>query len=171
MAQKNPRNRRHSQSKSTLPQTDYQAAFNRSDQLIRLDYTNGGDIVLGNNGNNQLVGGSSDDILDGGAGNDQYIGNAGQDTFVVSVDQGTDTIVNYERGVDVMGLANGLTFSDLSIVQQGSDSLIRANGETSTVVQGVHASQLGEDDFTSVRHTRFEGLLLPVSPQDLVHMD
>ncbi|MGB3614497.1 MAG: hypothetical protein WBA10_11960, partial [Elainellaceae cyanobacterium] len=75
----------------------------------------GDDIVLGGSGNDVLNGGGGDDLLDGGKGNDTYRGKGGRDTFVIQVGQGRDRILDFKAGVDVIGLAKGLVFEDLSL--------------------------------------------------------
>ena len=80
----------------------------------------GNDVLLGNGGDDLLYGGSGDDELEGGAGDDELQGNSGADTFVFhesavgmriaqsfsvansngSTDLGSDTIVDFQPGVD-----------------------------------------------------------------------
>ncbi|HHP7244523.1 MAG TPA: hypothetical protein ACFE0H_07545 [Elainellaceae cyanobacterium] len=123
----------------------------------------GDDIVLGGNGNDMLNGGSGDDILDGGRGRDKYRGKAGSDIFVIRKGQGSDQILDFKDGVDMIGLAKGLAFEDLSIQQGSNRSIIRVDDEKLAVVRGVQATQLGVDDFVSIDYTRFEGMKVPVA--------
>ena len=148
-----------------------QATESNHDHILRLEYNPGDDIVLGDSGDDVLVGGSGDDILDGGTGKNTYLGKAGCDTFVLHEGHGYSHILDFQDGVDVIGLTSGLTFEDLDIVQQGNDSLIRIDGYKLAVVKSIQAEQLGVEDFVSVRFSQFEGLRLPVAPQVLVHMD
>ena len=129
----------------------------------RISAKGGDDVLLGGLGNDVLNGGSGDDILDGGPGNDEYIGKAGNDTFVVCKGQGSDRVQDFQDGVDVIGLAKGLAFEDLDIVQRGNKSIISTEGEKLAVVKGVQADQLGSEDFVSVDYTRFEGMRVPVA--------
>ncbi|MGJ3245542.1 MAG: calcium-binding protein [Elainellaceae cyanobacterium] len=122
----------------------------------------GNDIVLGGNGNDVLNGGSGDDILDGGKGRDQYRGQGGSDVFVIREGQGRDRILDFKDGVDVIGLAKGLEFEDLSFNQQGNNTLIRVEDEKLAIVKGVAVDQLSAEDFVSVDYTRFEGMRVPV---------
>ncbi|ESA38604.1 calcium-binding protein [Leptolyngbya sp. Heron Island J] len=141
-------------------------------QVIHLEYdSNGGDIILGTSRDDVLVGDNGDDILDGKEGNDDYIGGLGSDTFVFRQGHGTDNILDFQNGVDHIGLANGLLFEDLNLVQQGDDVLILVYDQTLGMVSDIQASQLTAEDFISVPSTQFEGLILPVSPQTLVNMD
>ena len=115
----------------------------------------GNDSLFGDEGNDTLWGDDGDDILVGGLGNDTLIGDnfssgAGSDTFVLAVGAGTDTIVDFEVGTDVIGLADGLTFIGISLATQGDDTLIQAGTETLAIVQGVNATDLTEDAFVPV---------------------
>jgi Ca2+-binding RTX toxin-like protein len=96
----------------------------------------GGDSLLGGAGNDYLYGGSGNDVLDGGAGNDRLDGGAGDDTYLFGKGSGQDTIyyVNETRAdkLDVVKLV-GLNSSDISIVQEGYDLLIRINGTTDSL--------------------------------------
>jgi Ca2+-binding RTX toxin-like protein len=54
----------------------------------------------GGSGNDTLVGASGDDILDGGDGSDVLTGGAGADVFVFDGASGTDTLTDFESGLD-----------------------------------------------------------------------
>lgn len=116
-----------------------------NDRLIGAD---GDDELLGNIGNDRLFGEAGDDLLRGGDGDDILIGGQGGDTFVLVAGEGTDNIVDFEQGLDLIGLTGGLTFEAVNIVQQGSNALILVGDETLATVSGVTA--LTEVDFTTV---------------------
>ena len=59
----------------------------------------GDDILTGNNGNDRLFGMGGNDTMTGGAGNDRFI-------FVASFNNGTDTITDFQDGVDKIVLAD-----------------------------------------------------------------
>ncbi|HHP7230983.1 MAG TPA: spondin domain-containing protein, partial [Xenococcaceae cyanobacterium] len=75
----------------------------------------GNDSLLGEMGNDLLQGGSGDDLLDGGVGNDLLQGGGGEDRFVIAPDQGVDTILDFQDGIDSLVLAGGLNFGQLAI--------------------------------------------------------
>ena len=87
----------------------------------------GNDILYGGAGNDTLYGQALDDTLDGGTGKDTYSGGTGSDTFVIRVGDGSTTlseanvILDFEDGTDVIGLADGLQFSSLTIEQGSGD--------------------------------------------------
>jgi 2',3'-cyclic-nucleotide 2'-phosphodiesterase (5'-nucleotidase family) len=95
----------------------------------------GNDILLGGAGNDQLWGDDGDDLLWGGLGDDiltgdDFSGGQGSDTFVLALGEGTDTVVDFEVGIDVIGLAWGLGVGDLSVSQSGADTLVTAGDAT-----------------------------------------
>ncbi|MEL7143213.1 MAG: Ig-like domain-containing protein [Cyanobacteria bacterium J06643_4] len=117
--------------------------------LDRLIGGQGDDILVGGDGNDSLLGDAGNDRLFGDAGNDLIKGGAGNDTFVLAVGVGTDNIADFEQGIDTIGLAGGLTFGALNIVQESTNrSLILFGDETLARVSGANA--LTEADFTTV---------------------
>jgi 2',3'-cyclic-nucleotide 2'-phosphodiesterase (5'-nucleotidase family) len=104
----------------------------------------GNDELYGEDGNDALWGDDGDDLLRGGSGNDilvgdDFSGGNGADTFVLAVGEGTDTIVDFEVGVDLIQLENGITFEDLTLTASGSSVGIVVDDEALAVVQGVTA--------------------------------
>jgi glycerophosphoryl diester phosphodiesterase len=86
----------------------------------------GDDELYGDEGNDSLWGDDGDDTLRGGLGDDiltgdDFSGGSGSDTFILAVGEGTDTILDFEIGVDFIGLADGLTFGQLTLTQTGSN--------------------------------------------------
>ncbi|NEO29619.1 MAG: calcium-binding protein [Symploca sp. SIO3C6] len=111
----------------------------------------GNDTLFGGVGNDQLWGDDGDDILHGGLGNDTLTGDDsgngyGIDTFVIAIGEGTDTIMDFETGVDLIGMADGLTFSQLSL----QDNEIRLGDEILATFNGVNTTSLSESSFVSV---------------------
>jgi Ca2+-binding RTX toxin-like protein len=107
----------------------------------------GDDTILGNAGRDRLEGEAGDDNLNGGQGNDILIGGIGDDRlrgaagrdqfwFDASLNEGTDTIVDFQDGRDLLRI-EGAEFNDLilstqvvggdnvAIVQIGSGTVIR----------------------------------------------
>lgn len=117
----------------------------------RLYGDNGNDILLGDMGNDILYGGAGDDLINGGEGSDRLYGNAGIDTFVLASGMGTDTIYDFENGVDLLQLDGGLSFGQLEITQSGSSTKINfaETGETLATLLRTNATLITEADFTS----------------------
>lgn len=108
----------------------------------------GNDQLYGEQGEDYLDGGRGNDVLRGGLDNDTLLGGRGVDVFVLALGEGVDTILDYGRGEDLIGLVD-LTFDDLSIEQSGEDATISANGEVLAVLTGVDALTLDEADVFS----------------------
>ncbi|MDY7020709.1 MAG: alkaline phosphatase D family protein, partial [Cyanobacteriota bacterium] len=106
----------------------------------------GDDILNGDEGNDSIWGDDGDDLIRGGLGNDiltgdDFSGGQGSDVFVLAIGEGTDTITDFEVGVDLIGLAEGLTFAELSI----SGNTIAVGDEILATV--LEVTELSESDF------------------------
>jgi Ca2+-binding RTX toxin-like protein len=109
------------------------------------------DTLTGSTRKDQLSGAAGDDILlRGGIGNNQLSGGAGIDTFVLAPGEGTDTITDFMVDQDRIGLAEGLSFGQLTITQDGSDTLIRltSDNELLAVLSEVQSNSLTAADFS-----------------------
>jgi hypothetical protein len=120
----------------------------------RIGGKGGNDELHGDQGDDQIWGDDGDDILRGGLGNDtltgdDFSGGSGRDTFVLAAGEGTDTIVDFHNGEDFIGLAGGLEFGQLSINQQGNNTLIAFETETLAVLNGV-TNPLTSADFVAI---------------------
>ncbi|NET41693.1 DUF6851 domain-containing protein [Okeania sp. SIO2B3] len=113
------------------------------------------DLIPGGDGNDLLYGGKGNDIVDGGAGidiigghrgDDVLIGGPGGDRFDFALGHGNDIIVDFEDGIDAIGLEDGLSFEQLSISQIGNDTRISVD-QLSITLQGVAESSIGANDF------------------------
>ncbi|HHP7230801.1 MAG TPA: calcium-binding protein, partial [Xenococcaceae cyanobacterium] len=119
---------------------------------------NGNDVANGGNGNDRLNGGDGNDTLTGGTGVDMLSGNGGADTFVIQAVATGDRIVlqDFTDGVDVMGLADGLSFSDLSIINNsaGTATLIKETSSNNTlaVLSGIdsNVTVIDSSDFVTL---------------------
>ncbi|MFQ6550605.1 calcium-binding protein [Aestuariibius sp. 2305UL40-4] len=131
-----------------------------------------GDQLYGEDGNDQLFGGRADDILDGGTGNDilqgdrgsdRIIGGAGSDTltggtygtyadvFVFSMNDGTDTITDFEKDEDKIEFTiAGLDFSDLVVTDSVNGAQITYGTTDSITLTGISTADLTEDHFVFV---------------------
>ena len=110
----------------------------------------GNDTLYGGKGDDCLAGGIGDDWLIGGLGNDTLQGGSGRDYFILTARQGSDLIVDFTKGEDVLILTGGLTVDRLSFTQQNSATFITiANtGELLAVLNG--ASAIGQQDLTII---------------------
>jgi hypothetical protein len=116
----------------------------------------GNNTLEGGAGNDTLLGGLGNDILRGGNGNDILTGGRGSDTFVLALSEGTDTITDFNRSADKIGLANGLSFGQLTI-QQGVGSNVKntlisssSNHELLAILSGVQAITINGSLFVAL---------------------
>lgn len=112
----------------------------------------GSDTLVGGFGRDTLVGGAGDDMLFGGDREDIHTGGSGSDQFIFNfvLDEGGDTITDFEDGLDTIVLLNS-GFSDVSefnLTQVGADTVISFdNGNLGLVLQGVDIATLDNSDF------------------------
>ena len=117
------------------------------------DYLSGGadnDLLGGCEGNDTLIGGKGNDTLMGSVGEDSLIGGAGFDRFLLSANSGIDIIADFEDGKDLLMLANGLTFEQLTITENSGATLIQfgETGEIIAALNGVSPSIISASDFS-----------------------
>lgn len=106
---------------------------------------NGADLLRGDRGNDVLDGGAYQDTLIGGAGNDTLRGGSGPDVFVFSKNSGRDVVQDFDPRSDTLQF-DGLQESDLSIREQGGNTVITATGLRVTLID-EDLSDLGSDNF------------------------
>ncbi|NJR21481.1 MAG: calcium-binding protein [Richelia sp. CSU_2_1] len=116
----------------------------------RINGGDGSDSIYGGRGNDLLTGGNGDDLLVGQIGEDTLIGGLGSDVFLLAPQQGIDTILDFEKGQDLIGLSGGLNFSQLSITSANNATLISvaSSGQVLASLRGVAPNLLGVEDFT-----------------------
>ncbi len=121
----------------------------RNDDLLSGD--RGSDTIYGGRGNDTLLGGNGDDFLSGDFGIDVLTGGDGSDRFAIQPSRDPDTVLDFTVGEDFLELVNGLQFSDVSLEQNGLNTLVRrnSNGESLVVLDNVLASSIGSSEFIS----------------------
>ncbi|MEG4292804.1 Ig-like domain-containing protein, partial [Microcoleus sp. D2B6] len=110
--------------------------------------SNAKDILTGGAGNDALYGGNGKDDLTGGTGNDILTGGNGSDTFIFAASDGTDTITDFNDGLDYIGLSGGLTFGQLSF--SGSNIIVTSTTEILATLTGINTTTLTSADFLTV---------------------
>ena len=102
------------------------------------------------NGNDTLQGGDGDDILFGGSGNDSLAGGTGADTYQFTASAGTDTIIGYDAGEDVIELfyRSNEHIADASDLSLTNGTLNWASGDQEQVVaivfHGITSSDIND---------------------------
>jgi len=112
------------------------------------DTGGGKDVLFGGAGDDTILGGNGKDDITGGLGDDSLTGGNASDTFIFAEGDGTDTITDYEVGLDLIGLSGGLTFNDL--VFSGNDIILTSINETLATLTGVDTTTLTSGDFVIV---------------------
>jgi Ca2+-binding RTX toxin-like protein len=113
----------------------------------RLSGGRGNDVLWGGQGDDQLWGGKGNDVLCGGLGDDQLWGGKGQDIFTLEINSGFDVVADFRDGQDVIKLSSGLELGQLSIVQQGRNTLIQSEGQSLMLLSNVRADRITAADF------------------------
>ncbi|MEL7039511.1 MAG: esterase-like activity of phytase family protein [Cyanobacteria bacterium J06592_8] len=112
----------------------------------------GDDELFGEAGNDHIWGDDGDDLLRGGLGDDvltgdDFSGGEGADTFVLAAGEGTDTITDFEVGIDQIKLID-LMVDDVSVSVSGSNTVIEFNDEILAIIEGVNG--LNTDAFVEM---------------------
>ncbi len=110
--------------------------------------------IIGSAYDDTLIGDNQSNVIRGGEGNDWLLGDAGEDTFILASGEGTNTIADFETGIDRIGLSDGLEFEQL-LISPGSDAnqtqiAIADTGESLAILLGIDSSMINADDFILV---------------------
>lgn len=120
----------------------------------RLGGKGGNDSLYGESGDDILYGDAGDDLLYGGLGNDKLYGDdndsSGADTFFLAAGEGTDMIMDFEAGQDMIGLTGSLSFGQLTVSADGDNAVIAAGDETLATVMKTSVDALTESAFMTV---------------------
>lgn len=117
-------------------------------------YGGSGDDKLFSSVNDSLFGGDGDDVLFAGqAGGNRLSGGGGADQFWIansSLPTSKNIVTDFAIGVDVIGLGGiGVTqFSALTLLQQGSDTLVKTGNTELASLVGITSTSLTANDFT-----------------------
>ncbi|QSJ14991.1 FG-GAP repeat protein [Nostoc sp. UHCC 0702] len=109
---------------------------------------NGDDTLYGGGGTDYLTGGNGNDLLYGGIGSDILTGNNGNDIFAFAAGSGTDTITDFSKGNDLIGLYGGLSFGQLSF--SASNIKVTSTNEILATLTGINTTTLTAADFVTL---------------------
>jgi Ca2+-binding RTX toxin-like protein len=98
-----------------------------------LSGSNGWDFIDGGTGIDTLSGGAGNDILRGGKDTDYLYGGAGNDSYLFNRGDGADSVYD-DSGFDVLQFGVGITISDVSIRQSGTDLTVTVRDPANTDV-------------------------------------
>ncbi len=121
------------------------SSFTLPANVENLTYTGSGSFVgIGNSGANVIAGGAHDDILTGGGGADRFVFSAPSGHDIINDFTADNASADHDL-IDLQG--RGLTFADLTIVQNGSNTDITLHGADTIHLVGVTAAQIDAGDF------------------------
>lgn len=103
-----------------------------------LNGNGGNDRIYGGDGNDRIIGGGDDDVLYGDNPNDNNDNEGFADTFVFDINDGTDRILDFEAGLDVIEFVGGGSVADLTFEHKGEDTTIITYGNTVITVFDAH---------------------------------
>ena len=104
--------------------------FDQYDCAETITGTDYDDIIYGNGGNDTLYGGNGNDILSGGTGHDRLEGGSGDDIYVWNLNDGIDTISDYQ-GTNKIKFGANIAEANLSFAQVGNNLRIIVNNDPS----------------------------------------
>jgi Ca2+-binding RTX toxin-like protein len=114
----------------------------------------GADSIQGQGGNDTVEGGLGDDVLSGGASaRDYFVFHEYHEREPVDATWGHDVITDFEDGLDLIDFRNSaefgreIQFSDLTITQDGADTLITGPDDESIRLLNISASNITSADF------------------------
>jgi glycerophosphoryl diester phosphodiesterase len=113
-------------------------------------YGGSGDDKLFSNVNDSLFGGDGDDVLFAGQqGGNRLSGGAGADQFWIAnanVPTSKNIVTDFAIGIDKIGLG-GIRVSNLTVLQQGSDTLVKIGNIELASLVGIASTSLTINDF------------------------
>ena len=112
----------------------------------------GNDALFGGKDNDLILGGVGDDRLSGDGGDDTLSGGDGSDRFSLATGKGTDAIVDFVVGEDLVELTGGLTFAQLSVLQSGNDTeiTVTSTNEVLATLNGIDATTVDGSSFVAI---------------------
>jgi hypothetical protein len=109
--------------------------------------TQANDTIRGLGGNDTIRGLGGNDRIDGGNGKNVLFGNAGSDVFKLKKGKDMNIIKDF-KSIDRLSLGSGMQFDDLTISQQGRNTMISAGQDVLAKLNGVKSNRITESSFT-----------------------
>ncbi len=130
------------------------------DDLIDLSTSLGNNQVFGEEGNDTFILGTNDVVV-GGLGSDRFFVTSGgnntltggedSDRFwiaIAEIPDAANTITDFELGIDILGVSGlGINFDDLSISQDGDNTVISIQSQNLAILLDTNANSLSADNF------------------------
>ena len=131
----------------------------------------GNDTINGGGGNDKITTGAGNDVVDAGDGDDEIsvadggnkivTGGSGSDLYKISSFTGDITIADFaindpNEKIDLKGISNIFSFSDLVISQVGADAVIQLSASQKIILENIDKNLLSADRFT-LYNNHFDG--------------
>jgi Ca2+-binding RTX toxin-like protein len=104
------------------------------------------DVISGDAGRDFLSGGTGRDTVDGGTGSDTLYGGSGADSFVFQQGDGSDSIRDFQNGLDRISVQGAGGYGNLWFISASNGTWVDY-GNGSVFVQGATRAQLDASDF------------------------
>ncbi len=128
------------------------------DDILDASQGKGGNRLYGGVGNDTLFAGTNDflsggdgnDILYAGKGGNTLYGGAGADKFYLlynGAPTSTNTVADFEVGVDSLVLLGAGDFSKVTLTAKGADTLVATGGKDLALLTGIQSSTLTASSF------------------------
>jgi hypothetical protein len=100
--------------------------------------------------NTNIIGTDQGDIIYGGIGSFVITSGAGRDFILTALNEGLDTITDFQIDIDHILLPRGLTYDQLTFSQMGENTLISFENQGLLVLNGVTSRHLTVNDFIPI---------------------
>ncbi|MEM7594709.1 MAG: endonuclease/exonuclease/phosphatase family protein, partial [Cyanobacteria bacterium P01_A01_bin.83] len=133
------------------------------DDSLKATESSGGNTIFGGSGSDEFFLGTADSLL-GNEGDDLFFalrggentitGGAGTDQFWLAsaeIPDSPNTVVDFTLTEDVIGLGGlGISFDDISLTQQESDTIVALGDDDLGILQGIAADSLDTNSFVFI---------------------
>ena len=127
---------------------DNNGAIDNGSSYVVYGFSTSSNTKMGTTGNDTMTGSANDERFIGRSGDDTITTGAGSDVLVFDSTWGDDTVTDFEDGIDMFDMRDSdLNFSDLTITQSGSDTLIEDGSGNSITLTGITSTDITADDF------------------------
>jgi glycerophosphoryl diester phosphodiesterase len=134
------------------------------DDILDASQGKGGNRLYGGDGqdtlfagaNDLISGGDGNDILFAGKGGNTLYGGAGADKFYLTssgLPTSANTVGDFEIGIDkmlILGVAGVTGYSNVSLTQQGTDTLVKVSNKDIALLTGIQSSSLNASSFSFI---------------------
>lgn len=110
----------------------------------------GNDVLTDSSGNDRLDGGRGRDVLIAGRNIDQLLGGGGNDTFVLATGAGNAVVEDFQTGRDQLNLPTGVSLANVTLTQQGQDTLVSFGSDLLAVLRNTAASGLNSTNVVTI---------------------